>query len=48
MALRFASGIAGVPELISAEAFVEFEKNVSGGSCAENPGKSPSACTPYD
>lgn len=29
MALRFTSGIAGVPELTSAEAFVEFEKNVS-------------------
>ena len=32
MALRFNSGIAGVPELTSAEAFVEFEKNVSDGS----------------
>lgn len=29
VALRFTSGIAGVPELTSAEAFVEFEKNVS-------------------
>lgn len=30
VALRFTSGIAGVPELASAEAYVEFEKNVSG------------------
>ncbi|CAM9800915.1 unnamed protein product, partial [Ectocarpus sp. 4 AP-2014] len=29
VALRFTSGIAGVPELASAEAFVEFEKNVT-------------------
>lgn len=29
VALRFTSGIAGVPELASAEAYVEFEKNVS-------------------
>ncbi len=30
VALRFASDVAGVPELASAEAFVEFEKNVRG------------------
>eukprot|EP00903_Cladosiphon_okamuranus_P014439 g13397.t1 len=29
VALRFTSGIAGVPELTSAEAYVEFEKNVT-------------------
>lgn len=29
MALRFTSGVGGVPELASAEAFVEFEKNVT-------------------
>ncbi|CAM9929756.1 unnamed protein product [Pylaiella littoralis] len=29
VALRFTSGIAGVPELASAEAYVEFEKNVT-------------------
>lgn len=29
VALRFTSGIGGVPELGSAEAYVEFEKNVS-------------------
>lgn len=39
MALRFTSGVAGVPELTSAEAFVEFEKNVSGGPHAWNPAR---------
>lgn len=29
MALRFTSGVGGVPELASAEAFVEFEKEVT-------------------
>lgn len=28
VALRFTSGVGGVPELGSAEAYVEFEKNV--------------------
>ena len=28
VALRFTSGVGGVPELASAEAYVEFEKNV--------------------
>lgn len=39
MALRFTSGIAGVPELTSAEAYVEFERNVRDGSYSWNPGK---------
>lgn len=42
VALRFTSGVGGFPELASAEAFVEFEKEV--GSVERCGGVQPKGC----